>query len=290
MPIVTVSEPEVPEEASPQPAARPLARPAVSLPMTPRAPVRDARSARRLVAVVDVDPVWESAAIEGTEVMVVKPGDDVVATLAGAAPTRLVVNLAAPGTLAALSALRAAGSSTRFWGCLASPAREKGLPLGMIEPATRPLDPDAVLAILAGYATKGTRIVTAGADGDSLMSLRHALTRQGLSVSMAWDAKQAADLFDTVRPEVVVLDIDLPPRGGYDLVVRLGTADPVASTVLVYGEESDPAAGFAAALARAPVPKLMPRDRLLADVLGQSEVPPEERQQPQKVRALGQRR
>ena len=281
-PISAAAEP-TPFESPPAPAAppRPAAQPPSAL--RPRAV-----GARRLVVVLDVDSVWEGAVIDGTEVTVVKPGSDVAARLAGAPPTRLVVNLAAPGALAAMGALRARGVSGRLWGCLASPASDKALPLGMIEPATRPLDPDAILPVLGGYATRGTRVVTAGADGDVLMSLRHALTRQGLSVSMAWDAKQAVDLFDAVRPELVVLDLELPPRNGYELVVRLAGAIPVPSVVLVYGDGDDTAAGFAAALTRgAPACGLVPRDRLLADVLGHSEAPPAERP---KVYALPQGR
>ncbi|TMB58223.1 MAG: response regulator, partial [Deltaproteobacteria bacterium] len=279
-------------EDPPAPAAAELAPsespPAPAAPPTPAAPPRPrVHGARRLVVVLDVDPVWEGAVIDGTEVTVVKPGSDVFARFVGVTPARLVVNLAAPGALAAMGALRAAGVSGRFWGCLASPASDKALPLGMIEPATRPLDPDAVLLVLGGYAPRGTRIVTAGADGDTLMSLRHALTRQGLSVSMAWDAKQAVDLFEAVRPEVVVLDLELPPRHGYELVVRLAGSSPVPSAVLVYGEGDDTGAGFAAALRAAPRNGLVPRDRLLADVLGHSEVPPEARP---KVYALPQRR
>ena len=279
-------------EDPPAPAAAELAPsespPAPAAPPTPAAPPRPrVHGARRLVVVLDVDPVWEGAVIDGTEVTVVKPGSDVFARFVGVTPTRLVVNLAAPGALAAMGALRAAGVSGRFWGCLASPASDKALPLGMIEPATRPLDPDAVLLVLGGYAPRGTRIVTAGADGDTLMSLRHALTRQGLSVSMAWDAKQAVDLFEAVRPEVVVLDLELPPRHGYELVVRLAGSSPVPSAVLVYGEGDDTGAGFAAALRASPRNGLVPRDRLLADVLGHSEVPPEARP---KVYALPQRR
>src|SRR5438876_838573 len=280
-------------EAEDAPAAAELtpieSPPAPAAPPTPAAPPRPrVHGARRLVVVLDVDPVWEGAVIDGTEVTVVKPGGDVFARLVGVTPTRLVVNLAAPGALAAMGALRAAGVSGRFWGCLASPASDEALPLGMIEPTTRPLDPDAVLLVLGGYAPRGTRIVTAGADGDTLMSLRHALTRQGLSVSMAWDAKQAVDLFEAVRPEVVVLDLELPPRHGYELVVRLAGSSPVPNAVLVYGEGDDTGAGFTAALRAAPRNGLVPRDRLLANVLGHSEVPPEAR--PQKVYALPQRR
>src|SRR6266446_2768463 len=113
-------------EDPPAPAAAELAPsespPAPAAP-TPAAPPRPrVHGARRLVVVLDVDPVWEGAVIDGTEVTVVKPGSDVFARFVGVTPTRLVVNLAAPGALAAMGALRAAGVSGRFWGCLASPA------------------------------------------------------------------------------------------------------------------------------------------------------------------------
>src|SRR5206468_11150 len=81
-------------------------------------------------------------------------------------------------------------------------------------------DPDDVVETLERYAVRGTRVVTAGADVDALMSLRQALARKGLSVSMAWDAKQAADLLQVVRPEVVVGDLALPRRDGSGSVAR----------------------------------------------------------------------
>src|SRR6266481_4883443 len=120
-------------EAEDAPAAAELtpieSPPAPAAPPTPAAPPRPrVHGARRLVVVLDVDPVWEGAVIDGTEVTVVKPGSDVFARFVGVTPTRLVVNLAAPGALAAMGALRAAGVSGRFWGCLASPASDKALP------------------------------------------------------------------------------------------------------------------------------------------------------------------
>jgi DNA-binding response OmpR family regulator len=72
-----------------------------------------------------------------------------------------------------------------------------------------------VLATIRGRGTRGTRVLTAGADADALISLRQALAREGMSVSMAWDGKQAADLLDMIRPEIVVVELDLPPRAGY---------------------------------------------------------------------------
>jgi len=101
-----------------------------------------------------------------------------------------------------------------------------------------------------------------GADVDALMSLRQALARKGLSVSMAWDAKQAADLLQVVRPEVVVVDLALPRRDGYGIVARLAALADSAS------------AGGALQLGQ-----------LLAAVLTRSEAPPIERRH--KIRVVG---
>ena len=99
--------------------------------------------------------------------------------------------------------------------------------------------------------------------------------------------KRAFDAVDHVAEEMVV-DLELPPRRGYELVVRLAGASPVPHAMLVYGDGDDTGAGFAAALRSIAAGGLVPRDRLLADVLGHSEAPPEER--PQKAHALPQRR
>ena len=88
-----------------------------------------------------------------------------------------------------------------------------------------------------------------------------------------------------VKPEVMVVDLDLPRREGYAIVAGLGAADPLPITVLVPGTE-DPAEAFATVLADpAHAARAVPLDRLLGTVLARSEAPPPERQQ--KVRALG---
>ena len=256
----------------------------VSAPSTSRPRARDVDPAR-LVSVLDVDGTWADARVDAHDVSVVAPTDDLAEQLVTTVPARIVVNLMAPGALNALVMLRAAGSKARFWGCIADAAADRVLALGMVEPATKPLDPDAIVEILGRYAARGTRVVTAGADVDGLMSLRQALARRGLSVSMAWDAKQAADLLQVVRPEVVVLDLGLPRRDGYGIVARLGTVDPVPSAVLLPGAE-DGSIGFAPVLADpAHAGRMLTVQQFLAGVLAQSEEPPAERRQ--KVRAMG---
>ncbi|TMA50197.1 MAG: hypothetical protein E6J76_12430 [Deltaproteobacteria bacterium] len=237
----------------------------------------DPQSGRSAVVVVDVDRSWERIGTEERPVTVVAPDDGLAARLAELSAGRVVVNLTTPRALETLLALRAAGCSARFWGCLADPNTGRALPLGMIEPAARGLDPEAVLTSLGPCATRGTRVVTVGEDVDAFVSLRQALARQGMSVSMAWNAKQAEELLPLVRPAVVVLDLDLPAREACGIAAQLGACDPPPTTVLVAGSQ-DRAVGFAAALVDpARAHHLIPLDKLLARFLGRGEAPGERR-------------
>jgi hypothetical protein len=249
-----------------------------------RAKVREIESGRPLVTVIDNDDAWERATLDGHQVAVVPPGEGLSGYLGENQPVRVIVNLAAPGALETCFALRAEGSRVPLWGCLGDATRDRAIPLGLIEPAGRPLDADAVLTSLDGHATRGTRVITAGADVDALMSLRQALSRSGMSVSMAWDGKQANDLLGVVRPEVVVIDLDLPRREGYGIVAQVAELETIPTTVLVPGDD-DAATGFAAALAD---PKRAGRAVPLASMLGaivaREAAPAADRRQ--KVRAL----
>jgi len=258
----------------------PTARPPVARPR-----VREVETGRRPLVVLDVEDRWYEKALDGHHVEVLAPADDLAEQIAELSPARIVVNLLAPGALGALVAARAAGCGARFWGCLANPGADRALMLGMVEAAESPIDPDDVVTTLERYAARGTRVVTVGADVDALMSLRQALARKGLSVSMAWDAKQAADLLQVVRPEVVVVDLALPRRDGYGIVARLAALDPPPSAILVPGPD-DAAVAFAAALAdSASAGGALQLGQLLAAVLARSEAPPIERRH--KIRVVG---
>jgi CheY-like chemotaxis protein len=264
-----------PPVGDPPPAEGPPAPLEVEIRVEPRkaepAPASEtaAANARRSV-VLDDGGGWQAAVRNGEEVVVVSP-KDAATRLADLAPARLLVNLVAPGAFDALSALRAAGSTVRFLGCLAMPGGDRALPLGWVEAVSRPLDPDTVVAVLKKIATRGARVLTAGTSAEALISLRQALTREGLSVSMAWDGKQATDLIGMARPDVAVVELGLPPRAGYGIVAQLAACDPVPHAVLVAGED-DPAAGFAAALGH-PMhgPRMLPLGRLLARLAGNAD-------------------
>jgi CheY-like chemotaxis protein len=269
----------------PAPAA-PVEVVTVAMSAEGRSRPRDVEPGAAVVVVLDTEQAWEDVSADGHQVVVVAPGEDAVTRLADLAPRRIIANLAAAGVMETVIALRKTGSTTRVWGCIASVPGDRALGVGMVEPAATPLDPDAVVTMLDGWASKGTRVVTAGADVDVLMSLRQALTRSGMSVSMAWDGKQAADLLGVVRPEVVVVDLALTRRDGYAIVAALGGAEVAPLTILVPTGE-DPASSFAATLTDPThVGRAMPLDRMLADVLKRTESPPQRRAPHQKVRGL----
>ena len=264
------------------PERRPPAKPAV-----PPAPARAAKpapaaaaaaawspgSGPRVIAVIDA-AAWEGVRGPERHLEVLPPGPELIGRLAALAPARILVNLASPGGFEAIASLRAGGCVARFWGYLGAPGADRVLALGMIEAASHPIDADGLLAVLASYATRGTRVLTAGGDANALISLRQALTRDGMSVSIAWDAKQAGDLLTMVRPDVVIIDLGLPPRGGYGIVAELAAVKPLPTALLVVRGD-DAAAGFAAALAdRIRGEHALTRELLVDRVLRGREDPP----------------
>jgi hypothetical protein len=270
-----------PAPAAPRPR-EPVRVVTVSAPSS-RSRARDLDPAR-LVSVLDVDGSWADLTVDGHDVNVVAPTDDLTECLVSTVPARIVVNLAGPGALHALTTLRAAGSKARFWGCLADAASDRVLALGMLEPATKPLDPDAIVEILALRGAWDAR--------------RHCRRRRRRahepppgpraprSLRLDGVGREAGRrLLQVVRPEVVVIDLGLPRRDGYGIVARLGTVDPVPSAVLLPGAE-DTAVGFGPVLGDAAhADRMLTMKQYLAAVLAGSEEVPADRRQ--KVRAMG---
>lgn len=247
-----VGDAPVPEPDGSQSATQSGARPR---------PSSDAR-----FSIIDAKGSWHGIQLDTQRVAIVTP--EAASSLAGGLPQDpILVNLAAPDALAAVVALRAAGLTTRFLAYIGAAGTGKALRLGTTEIIGGPMDPEAVLAALAAYVTRGTRVLAAGADADAVMSLRQALSRQGASVSMAWDSNQAKDLLAMTRPAVAVIDLDLPPRDGYALVAALADLNPVPTAVLI-SQTADGAARFAAEAAdRSRAARLIPLQQLLNDLL-----------------------
>jgi CheY-like chemotaxis protein/predicted nucleic acid-binding Zn-ribbon protein len=202
------------------------------------------------LVVVDADGFWTGMGPSGMAVHVLAPGPDTAAEVAAKNPARLIVNLAVPNALQTVADVRQAGLRVPCFACIVTPGQTRGVLVGRFDVTTRPIDPDALLALLEGVFSRGTRVVTAGADVDGLISVRQALARLGVSVSMAWDAKQANDLLAMVRPEVAVIDLELPPKDGVAVVARASLTQPPPLMVVI-PKATDTSAAFQTAVAHA---------------------------------------
>jgi len=125
--------------------------------------------------------------------------------------------------------------------------------------------------VVAASSNKKTRLLAVGAEADAFISLRQALGRQGMSLSIAWDDKQAADLVPMVRPEIVVVDLALPPRGGHGAVASLAELEQTPSTILVPRDGDGDGAALLAAAARVRQATATPRARLVQAALLRAE-------------------
>ena len=244
IPGVAVSDPAEPAVAPEEDASVTV----ISVPSDEGVIPRDA-AGQPVVVVLDRAPAWTGLEVPKHALYTVPPDASAAAAVAALNPVRVVVNLTAQGAVNTLGALRKAGCTARFWGCIAHPETARGLALMAVEPVIPPLEPDLIIRKLGEYVCRGARILTVGADVDALMSLRQALARRGASVSMAWDAKQAIEVMHQVRPDALVVDLDLPKGDGYAIAVNAAALlDPPPFMVLVGGRVSS-GEGFGDALA-----------------------------------------
>jgi chromosome segregation ATPase len=200
----------------------------------------------RVVAVLDVSTTWPSTA--GAEVHVLAPGDDIVGRMGELGAGRCIVNLAAPGAIASAALLRTAGVALPMWGTIVVSNGERGLGLGQIEVLTRPIDPDLVRSQCVTVAPRNARILAIGSDSSAFIALRQGLIKAGMSVSIAWDLKQATELMEIVRPHMIVLDLALPPRGAAAMVAELARLETTPVLAVLPGS-TEQLATFSAAFA-----------------------------------------
>tara|TARA_R110002111_G_scaffold38065_1_gene72717 strand:+ start:194 stop:610 length:417 start_codon:yes stop_codon:yes gene_type:complete len=63
--------------------------------------------------------------------------------------------------------------------------------------------------------------------------IRYKLEREGYNVVTAADGQEAYDLAQTVDPDLIVTDFQMPVLSGYDMCVKLHTSDITADTPVV---------------------------------------------------------
>jgi chromosome segregation ATPase len=222
------------QRAEVQPGPSRAAEPAVSEPAStghpsPSTPSVDLDGRKILI----LDAVAEWPPCPGIETQVLPPDRPVLARVQEFGPGRCLVNLAAPGAIAAAAVIRTKGPAIPFWGCILAADGERGIGLGAFDVLSRPIEPDVVRARIARIAPKTVRVLAIGSDSATFIGLRQRLMKTGLSVSIAWDVKQAVELLALVRPHVVVLDLALPPRGTAPLVIELAQDETPPALALI---------------------------------------------------------
>src|SRR5687768_14041544 len=78
--------------------------------------------------------------------------------------------------------------------------------------------------------TEGPTTVLVVEDEESFVeALVVGLSREGFSVKTAWNGEQALEMFDAVRPDIVLLDVMLPRLSGLEVLrqIRARSAVPV---------------------------------------------------------------
>ena len=87
------------------------------------------------------------------------------------------------------------------------------------------------------------KILVVDDNRDAVDTLSLLLRNEGHAVHTAYGGTEAIQIADTVRPEVVLLDIQMPRMSGYDLVRELRRHEraprPLLIAVSAWGQESD---------------------------------------------------
>lgn len=203
------------------------------------------------VVLLDDAVTLDGLTVAGHQILVEVPNTDLARRLSSAEPDAVVVNLAAPEAFDTLLAWRAAGAKRPVLGCVSISALGQSLALGRVEVLSTLGDADEVRDAVRGLAPAAVRVLAVGSDSTTLLALRQALARTGLTVSLAWDADDGARLLAAERPHVVLVDLELRDAGGYRMVVAVAECDPHPGLVLVpgFGSAAD---GFADLFARQP--------------------------------------
>jgi len=109
--------------------------------------------------------------------------------------------------------------------------------------ATRP-----VRARRASVPKHGPRVLVVDDSGFARAHLRQLLGRAGARIAAeASTANEALQLFLTVRPDVVTMDMNMPGLNGLDAILALRDLDPRCRVILITAVREDPiVAGLAA--------------------------------------------
>jgi DNA-binding response OmpR family regulator len=183
------------------------------------------------IAVLDANAAWHGP--DAIVAHAVEPDAAAADRIRELAPSACLANLATPGVLPVLVALREANDATPIVACAVAPGTDAGLAFGSFDVLTRPVDPEHVRRQVERLAPAKATVVMVGSESAILIPLRQGLLALGATVRTAWNRQQAIDLADSVRPDVVIVDLASEAAGGAALVAELAQRDGAPRIVLV---------------------------------------------------------
>jgi CheY-like chemotaxis protein len=223
---VTSAEQVAPSLAEPPPPPRLVA---VSPDSTPQVvAARNANGERLTILHVEDQPPLQDAVRAVVEKFNYARYNVVREPLGGAPGGRrlLAINLLAQSVdpLATL-ANSAAWGIENPWALAYCADGARGLILGMVDFFPPPFEPNLCVTRLLERPSASQRLLVVSDALDLTTELRSILTRLGCATSVAFDGKQALGLVPMVRPDVILVDLNLPKGDAFRVISRV-RADP----------------------------------------------------------------
>jgi len=93
------------------------------------------------------------------------------------------------------------------------------------------------------------KVLIADDEPNIVISLEFLMKREGHDVSVARDGQQALDAIRSLRPDLVLLDVMMPYKTGYEVLQELRADEAIAHTKVLMltakGRDTDTAKGLA---------------------------------------------
>lgn len=93
------------------------------------------------------------------------------------------------------------------------------------------------------------KVLIADDEPNIVVSLEFLMKREGYEVSIARDGQQALDLVRSLRPDMVLLDVMMPSKTGFEVLQAVRADEAIAGTKILIltakGRETDTAKGLA---------------------------------------------
>ena len=94
-----------------------------------------------------------------------------------------------------------------------------------------------------------SRILIADDEPNILISLEYLMKREGYEVHVARDGQEALDVMQRVRPQLVLLDVMMPGKTGFEVCQALRSDEALKGTLVLMltakGRDTDVAKGLA---------------------------------------------